>query len=63
LEEIWMAVRSSVRSVLDTVTVAELVSGSLPASVRSLADEYRQSELHRPGAPWSSVTRERSARG
>jgi Rrf2 family protein len=61
LEQVWMAVRSSVRSVLEKVTVADLVSGSLPKSVRSLADKYLQSELHRPGVAWSSVTREKSA--
>jgi Rrf2 family protein len=61
LEQVWMAVRSSVRSVLEKVTVADLVSGSLPRSVRSLADKYLQSELHRPGVPWSSVAQEKSA--
>jgi Rrf2 family protein len=41
LEEVWMAVRASVRSVLEAVTVADLVSGSLPDAVRSLASDYR----------------------
>jgi len=61
LEEVWMAVRSSVRSVLETVTLADLVNGSLPAPVRRLAKTYVQSELDRPGARLSSVTEERSA--
>lgn len=51
LEEVWMAVRSSVRAVLEGVTVADLVSGKLPASVRSLASTYVQSEVTRPGRP------------
>jgi Rrf2 family protein len=47
LEDVWMAVRSSVRSVLEAVTVADLVSNSLPASVRTLAATYVQSEMAR----------------
>ena len=61
LEEVWMAVRSSVRSVLERVTVADLVSGTLPDSVRELADLYVASERSRPGVPWSSVTEARTA--
>lgn len=61
LEDVWMAVRSSVRSVLDTVTLADLVKGSLPVPVRALAEEYVQSELHRPGLRLSSVVEDRSA--
>jgi Rrf2 family protein len=59
LEEVWMAVRASVRSVLESVTVADLVNGSLPAPVRGLADAYLQSEMLRPGVRWSSVAPER----
>ena len=44
-----MAVRSSVRSVLECVTVADLVHGTLPRAVRNLAATYVQSELNRPG--------------
>jgi Rrf2 family protein len=61
LEDVWMAVRSSVRSVLERVTVADLVSGSLPAPVRELAQTYLQSELNRPGARWSSIAEEKPA--
>jgi Rrf2 family protein len=61
LEEVWMAVRSSVRSVLERVTVADLVQGSLPRPVRDLAATYVQSELSRPGVRWSSVTEEKPA--
>lgn len=41
LPEVWMAVRGSLRRVLETVTVADLVAGELPAAVSDLADEYR----------------------
>lgn len=61
MEDVWMAVRSSVRSVLELVTVADLVKGSLPRSVRTLARTYVQSELNRPGVRWSSVTEEKPA--
>jgi Rrf2 family protein len=38
---VWMAIRGSLRRVLETVTVADLVSGELPPDVIALADEYR----------------------
>jgi Rrf2 family protein len=36
LREVWIAVRASVRSVLEEVTLADLVSGELPAVVGDL---------------------------
>jgi Rrf2 family protein len=39
LPEVWVAVRSSLRRVLDEVTLAQLLSGKLPAHVRRLVDE------------------------
>ena len=42
LPEAWMAIRASLRRVLETITVADLARGELPADVRSLADEYRR---------------------
>lgn len=41
LPQVWMAIRGSLRRVLETVTVADLVAGDLPAGVVELADEYR----------------------
>ena len=41
LSEVWMAVRASLRAVLESVTLADLVEGSLPEHVRSLAARYR----------------------
>ena len=41
LRDVWMAVRASLRSVLEVVTLADLVEGRLPDSVEQLADTYR----------------------
>jgi Rrf2 family protein len=40
LRDIWMAVRGSLRSVLETVSIADLAAGRLPRHVRSLAEKY-----------------------
>jgi Rrf2 family protein len=40
LREVWMAVRTSLRSVLEVVSLADLASGMLPDRVRKLAAEY-----------------------
>ncbi|HEX4669075.1 MAG TPA: Rrf2 family transcriptional regulator [Solirubrobacterales bacterium] len=37
LQEVWIAVRASLRAVLEQVTLADLVSGELPESVKDLA--------------------------
>jgi Rrf2 family protein len=37
LQEVWIAVRASLRSVLESVTLADLVSGDLPPVVEHLA--------------------------
>jgi Rrf2 family protein len=39
LQEVWIAVRANLRAVLEHVTLADLVSGELPAAVRGLAAE------------------------
>ncbi len=36
LTEVWIAVRANLRAVLETVTLADLVEGSLPASIEEL---------------------------
>src|SRR3954454_21214330 len=43
LEEVWQAVRASLRSVLEAVTIGDLAAGKLPRNVRNLADNYRKS--------------------
>ena len=39
LSEVWIAVRASLRGVLENVTLADLVDGKLPARVDKLADD------------------------
>lgn len=39
LQDVWVAVRATVRSVLDHVTLADVVSGNLPDPVRALLDD------------------------
>jgi Rrf2 family protein len=46
LAEVWMAVRGSLRSVLESTTLADLVSDHLPAHVRKLAADYRADTRH-----------------
>jgi Rrf2 family protein len=41
LPEVWMAVRASLRNVLETVTIADLVAGRLPGDVAAMAAQYR----------------------
>jgi Rrf2 family protein len=42
LSDVWRAVRTNVRSVLEGVTVADVVSGSLPPEIKALASTYRE---------------------
>lgn len=46
---VWMAIRGSLRRVLETVTVADLVAGTLPGDVLELAEEYRRATEERFG--------------
>jgi Rrf2 family protein len=39
LTEVWVALRSSMREVLEHTTVADVVSGNLPQNVRALLDQ------------------------
>lgn len=39
MREVWVAVRAALRRVLDAVTVADVVHGTLPANVRMLLDD------------------------
>jgi len=47
LVEVWMAVRTSLRGVLEAVTLADLVAGQLPANVSAMATEYLDQERRR----------------
>ena len=42
LPQVWMAIRASLRRVLETVSVADLAAGTLNAKVVELAAEYRR---------------------
>ncbi len=50
LPRVWMAIRGSLRSVLETVSVADLVAGDLPPDVAALADTYERTTEARHGA-------------
>jgi len=39
LQDIWIAVRASVRSVVENVTLADLASGELPPEIKRLGDD------------------------
>ena len=49
LPEVWMAIRGSLRRVLETVSLADLVTAELPADVEHLAREYRETTMQRYG--------------
>ncbi len=44
LQNVWIAVRANLRAIMDRVTLADVVSGKLPAEVR---------ELSEPAEAWS----------
>lgn len=46
LRDVWVAVRGSVRAVLEGTTLADLLAGELPAAVRALADAPEAWEPH-----------------
>ena len=48
LKDVWKAVRTSLRSVLETTTVADLASGRLPRRIQMLAEQYEEAERTRP---------------
>jgi Rrf2 family protein len=41
LRDVWMAVRGSLREVLENVTIADLATGRLPRQVRTLAERHQ----------------------
>ena len=46
LREVWIAVRASLRSVLEAVTLADVASGELPAVVRDLVADPESWAAH-----------------
>ena len=61
LRDIWMAVRASLRSVLELVSIADLVNGDLPANVRQRVAEYQSAEADR-GRALDHETADRTGR-
>ena len=47
LVEVWMAVRTGLRDVLESVTLADLVAGRLPKPVEAMARKYEKEETKR----------------
>jgi Rrf2 family protein len=45
LRDVWMAVRGSLREVLENVTIADLAAGRLPKNVRLLAERHQAERL------------------
>ncbi|HVW82089.1 MAG TPA: Rrf2 family transcriptional regulator [Mycobacteriales bacterium] len=45
LRDVWMAVRGSLREVLENVTVADLASGRLPRQVKQLAERHQAERI------------------
>ncbi|HEY7604989.1 MAG TPA: Rrf2 family transcriptional regulator [Gaiellaceae bacterium] len=50
LKEVWIAVRASLRSVLEAVTLADVASGELPEVVRDLVADPEAWEPHPVGS-------------
>jgi len=46
LTDVWRAVRTNVRYVLEGVTLADVIGNSLPPEIRALANTYRQDDSH-----------------
>jgi Rrf2 family protein len=49
LPRVWMAVRGSLRRVLEVVSLEQLVAGTLPPEVAELADTYERTTRARHG--------------
>ncbi|HEX7168983.1 MAG TPA: Rrf2 family transcriptional regulator [Acidimicrobiales bacterium] len=50
LQDVWVAVRAALRSVLDEVTLADVIGGRLPRSVTQLLDDP-EAWVARPARP------------
>ena len=48
LQEVWIATRAALRSVLEVVSIADVAGGELPASVRELTDDPDAWVVHPP---------------
>ncbi|HEX2128665.1 MAG TPA: Rrf2 family transcriptional regulator [Solirubrobacterales bacterium] len=48
LERVWLALRASIRQVLESVTLADVVAGELPEPIGTLAEHPEVTERRRP---------------
>lgn len=46
LQDVWVAVRANLRAVLETVTLADVAAGTLPAVVESISSDPQAWEPH-----------------
>ncbi len=46
LRDVWIAMRANLRAVLESVTLADLATGNLPASVAALASDPEAWQPH-----------------
>lgn len=56
LREVWIAVRASLRNVLERVTLRDVAQKALPSVVHELAAEPSAWEPSRYGVPWRTAT-------
>lgn len=49
LREVWLALRANIRQVLESVTLADVVTGSLPEPIGTLAEHPDASLQRQPG--------------
>ena len=49
LRQVWLALRASIRQVLESVTLADVVAGSLPAPIDTPAEPELSARAPRPG--------------
>src|SRR5262249_1989208 len=61
LREVWVAVRASLRNVLERVTLQDVATNDLPAVVHDLVGEPYAWQPSRPGVAEASAPSERSA--
>ena len=51
LREVWLALRASIRDVLESVSLADLVSGTLPEPIGTLAEHPDASQRANRASP------------
>jgi Rrf2 family protein len=52
LQQVWIALRANERAVLEQVTLADIVSGNLPDTIRHLTENPQAWVYHHGNMPW-----------